>query len=197
MSRLFLIPMVLALTGCFPSGTREAHNFFVLDIPATTVKAATTRARTLVVAPTSVSGFYDTRELVFSREPGTRAYYQYASWTEAPARSIAALLEERLRQSGAFERIDSGARAPAGALLLRTHLDELYHEAEQAPGSVRVAIRAELVDGASGKVLARRSFTQSAAAPSYDAQGAVSASRKATGALLDEVSAWVDATAPR
>jgi ABC-type uncharacterized transport system auxiliary subunit len=42
-------------------------------------------------------------------------------------------------------------------------------------------------------VLARRSFSRSAPAASYDAPGAVQGFRQALGALLDEVVAWVDA----
>ena len=54
-------------------------------------------------------------------------------------------------------------------------------------------LTAQLSDPASRAVLARRTFTRSAPAASYDAQGAVQGFRQALGALLDDVAAWVEA----
>ena len=58
------------------------------------------RPTTLVVPPTSAASFYDTQDLVFSRSPGTRGYYQFNSWTERPGRAIHELLVARLEGSG-------------------------------------------------------------------------------------------------
>jgi len=101
-----------------------------------------------------------------------RAYYTYHSWTEPPGPGI-------------------------GELVLGIHLAELYHDAAAAPGSARISLTAELTDPARRALVARRSFTFSAPATSYDAPGAVRAFNQALGALLDEVSAWVDGAAPR
>jgi ABC-type uncharacterized transport system auxiliary subunit len=46
-------------------------------------------------------------------------------------------------------------------------------------------------------LLARRTFDRSAPAATYDAPGAVPAFNQALTAILDDVSAWVDATVPR
>lgn len=88
----------------------------------------------------------------------------------------------------------SGVR---GSLVLRTELDEMYHDAAQAPGSARIALSAELFDPERGAIVARRSFRRSAPAPTYDTQGAVKAFGEALGALLDEVAAWVDDAATK
>src|SRR5690606_21705561 len=130
------------------------------------------RASTLVVEATTAAPFYDTQSIVYSRAPGTRGYYQFASFTEPPARTIGASLERRLQGSGAFERVVFEARAGRDALRLRTHLEELYHDATASPGTVRVTLVAQLFDPASRALIDRRTFTQSAPAASYDAQGA-------------------------
>jgi ABC-type uncharacterized transport system auxiliary subunit len=46
-------------------------------------------------------------------------------------------------------------------------------------------------------LLARRTFERSAPAATYDAPGAVRAFGTAVAAILDDVTAWVNATAPR
>jgi cholesterol transport system auxiliary component len=193
----FVVVLALFVAGCFSSGTHEAQRYYVLEVPAgKTVPERAARPATLYVAPTSTAGFYDTQDIVFSRAPGTRAYYQFNSWTEAPGSSIHAALVARLERSGAFREV-AVPRGGASGLVLRTHLEEIYHDAGAPPGSVRVGLSAELTDGTQNGLIARRSFSRSAPAPSYDAQGAAKALGEALGALLDELVAWVDETAPR
>jgi cholesterol transport system auxiliary component len=132
----------------------------------------------------SVSGFYDTQEMAYSRSPGTRAYYRFNFWTERPQRSIQAQFAARLESAGAKP-----------ALRLRMHLDEIYHDAAEQPGTARIAVTAELVDPASRVVLARRSFSRSAPAASYDAPGAVRGFNQALAGLIGDIEAWVAAQA--
>lgn len=192
MRRALLVLLVL-LGGCFaPGGTREAQRYFVLEPAApTSVRAASTRDATLLLGMTSAAGFYDTQGIVFSRAPGTRGYYQLSSWTERPSRRIHALLGARLQQSGLFRTVATQGSGLRGDLVLSTDLEELYHDAARSPGEVRLVLRAELTDPAQRRLLARRTFTGTAPAPSYDAQGAVQAFNTALGAVLDEVVAWL------
>jgi len=81
--------------------------------------------------------------------------------------------------------------------VLSLHLAELYHDAAEAPGRVRVVLAAELLDPARRTLLARRTFEQSAPAATYDAPGAVRAFNHALAAMLDDIAAWLDGAAPR
>jgi cholesterol transport system auxiliary component len=145
------------------------------------------------VPPTSTASFYDTQDIVYSRSPGTRAYYQFNRWTERPGRAFHGLLVSAFERSGAFRTVSS---AESEGLVLRTRLEELYHDAAQAPGTARIVLAAELVEP-SRRVIARRTFSVSSPAPTYDAPGAVHAFRLAAAALLQEVLAWVDEHTPR
>ncbi len=180
---LATIAAAVLVTACSSFGEREADRYFILEA-ATSASAAPRSGSVSDVAPTSVSGFYDTQDIVYSRAGGTRAYYQFSHWTERPQRVIHAQLVSRL---------EDGA---AGGLVLRTHLEEIYHDAAQPPGAARIAISAQLVDPASRSVVARRTFVRAAAATSYDAPGAVQGFDQALGALLDDIVVWVGAQAP-
>lgn len=177
---LLSIPLLCAalLAGCVSGGSREAERYFILDAPPGRPAASAVR-----VAPTTAASFYDTQDIVYSRTPGTRAYYQFNHWTERPQHAIHALLAARL-----------GAGAQQGGLVLGTHLAELYHDAAQPPGTARIVLSAELSD-ASRRVLARRVFAHSAPAASYDAPGAVQGFHSALGTLLEDLAAWVEAEA--
>ncbi len=193
-----LVALAGVLTGCLSSGPREAQRFYVLEDPATpNARAETTRSATLLLAPATVSSFYDTQGIAYSRAPGTRAYYQYHSWTEPPGHRIGELLAARLESSGAFRTVASVTSTVRGDLVLSIYLAELYHDAASAPGSARVSLTAELTDPARRTFVARRSFSASAPAASYDAPGAVQAFNLALGELFDEVIVWIDGVVPR
>ncbi len=179
MKQAVVLVAAALLGGCLSFGSRDAERYFILDA------APGAHSRSAVrVAPTGVASFYDTQDMVYSRAPGTRAYYQFNRWTERPQQAIHAALVSRLEAGGR----NSG-------LVLRTHLEEIYHDAAQQPGTARITLTAQLVDPASRAVLARRTFSRTAPAGSYDASGAVQGFRQALGALLDDVVAWVDVQA--
>lgn len=188
------VVLAAALAGCLSQLERRAPHYHVLEAPGEPAKARATRAATLFIASTTAAGFYDAQPIAFSRQPGSRGYYQLNRWTERPSRRIHALLLERLRQSGGFEAVvGPSASGLRGDLVLETRLEELYHDAATRPGTARVTLSATLTDPAQRELVARRSFTRSAPAASYDAAGAVAGFNQAVGALLDDVVAWVDA----
>ena len=193
MKRFLAAAVLVVAAGCLPSGgTREAQRFYILGAPEPKPPAAVVPSpTTLVVPPTGTANFYDTQDIVFSRSPGTRAYYQFNSWTERPGRAIHELLLSRLEHSGAFKAVVGTDRPIANGLVLRTDLEEIYHDAATPPGEARIVLVAELFDASRNVSLARRSFSQSAPAPTFDAQGAVEGFRQALGALLDQVVGWV------
>lgn len=178
-----LIGLLLAVTlaGCAAMEGRPPHRYYVLQPRATVV--ATAFADRVVASRTTAATFYDTQDIAFSREPGTRGYYQFSHWTERPHRVIQAELSARY----------GGGR---DGYVLVTHLAEIYHDAAQAPGAARITLTAELTDR-SRRTLLRRTFTRSAAAASHDAAGAVAAFDRASGELLDDVVRWVDSEVAR
>ena len=187
-----LAACALALVACAGTGSNQTHRYFVLEAPSE--PAVTTAApvdTTLVVAPTIAAPFYDTQEMAFSRSLGTRAYYRFSSWTEPPAQTMAPLLVSRLEQAHAFRAAIPATSGIKGSLLLRTRLDEFYHDAVTPPGVARVTVTAEVIDPAQGTLLGRKTFAASANSPSYDADGAVQGFRQAVTAVLDDIAGWV------
>ncbi len=177
MNRAAILFAAALLAACAPQGPREPERYFLLAAPP-----GATADIAVELPPTSVSSFYDTQEIVYSRAPGTRGYYQFNRWTERPQRAIHGQLESRFADANAPRRF-----------ILTTHLDELYHDAAQRPGTARIRLTAQLADTATRSVIARRVFTAEAPAASYDAPGAVHGFDRALGTLLDEIVGWVSA----
>jgi cholesterol transport system auxiliary component len=189
---------IALVAGCTSLGSEEPQRYYVLEAPSAKGSAAgSPRGSALLVSPTTAPSFYETQEIVYSRAPGERGYYQFHAWTERPGRRMTELLVRRLERAGLFKTVATAMGGVQGNLVLNTHLAEFYHDAATTPGGVRVTITAELMDPARRVLLARRTFERSAAAATYDAPGAVRAFGIAVAAILDDIAAWVEASAPR
>jgi cholesterol transport system auxiliary component len=185
------------LPGCLSFQDVPPREYYVLDDPAQAGAARPVApvARVLLVNAASASPFYDTQSLVFSRAPGQRGYYQFAGWTERPGRRLTDLLMRRLEARGGFRSVAATTAGVKGDLVLNTRLEEFYHDTHANPGSVRIEVSAELVDTTGRTIVAQRRFAQNVPAAGENAQAAVAAFNRATAALLDEMSAWVEGAA--
>lgn len=190
---LFLL--ALLLVGCVNFGedrnTPPITHYVLTDFEAAAKPPGTPDPRTLLVLDTTTSTFYDTDTLAFSRQPGTRGYYQYARWTERPGKRFADLMRARLGSQGSFAAITAAGGHVRGDLLLDTELVEFYHDARSAPGSVHIVLRAELIDLKTRSLLGRSLIEQRVEATGYDAAGAAQAFNLATGRALDDLVVWL------
>lgn len=191
------LPALLA--GCVSLPDVPPRDYYVLEDRAKpgVAKPGAGTGRVLLVHPAAASPFYDTQSLAFSRAPGQRAYYQFAGWTERPARRLTELVTVRIEARGGFRSVASSTAGVKGEVLLNLRLEEFYHDAGTKPGAARIEVSAELIDIAGRTVLARRRFAQSAPVAEASAREAVAALNQATSALLDELSAWIDSAMAR
>ncbi len=164
MTRALVLAFSLLLAGCLSLDKVPPRDFYVLEDlrDGGAAVRGNPSDRVLLVAPTSVSQFYDTLSLVYSRAPGQRAYYQFAAWTERPGARLTTLLIRRLSAGGAFRAVASTTAGAAGDFILNTRLEELYYDARANPGSVRIELSAEMVDPERRTIVARCRFAQSA-----------------------------------
>jgi cholesterol transport system auxiliary component len=190
----------MLLTGCptFPDvPPREYYVLADLGKVGASKPAAPAGGRVLLVSPASASPFYDTQSLVFSRNAGQRAYYQFAGWTERPGRRLTELLMRRLETRNGFTSVALTTSGVKGDLVLSIRLEEFFQDTVAKPGSVRIEVATELVDYARRTIVAQRRFAQSAPTEGENAQAAVTAFNRAVTALLDEMSAWIEEAAAR
>ena len=179
--------------GCgLARGPRQ--DFHVLrDGGASTPAAAPTAApidKVLLVAASAPPGLYDTDRMVFSSDGRSRSYFQFGYWSERPAQSLQALATARLASAQRFREVVSSTSGVRGDLLLSLRLDELYLDAAEEPGLVKLSVSAELIDWRSRQLLGRRRFAQSAAVAQRDAGGLADAASRAVGVMLGELDAW-------
>lgn len=192
--------LALALPGCVnldlagEGKTREIV-YYVMQDGGRDAPPAAPSARTLLLADTTAGAFYDTDGMAFSSTPGTRGYYQYARWSERASKRFGDLLLTRLERERIFATVAQTGGNVRGNWLLTTDILDLHHDAAERPGVVRMELRAEVVDLGSRALVARKTFVQSVAVPSYDAAGAHQAFDRAATLTLDAIADWLKALA--
>jgi cholesterol transport system auxiliary component len=186
-----LLASSAVIAGCVGTTNLPPVQHYVLeDLGAAAQARRTTQAKpVLVVQPTSVSTFYDTQRLAYSRAAGQRAYYQFAAWTERPGRAFSELLSRRLGAPFTTDDVK-------GDLILHTRLEEIYHDAATTPGSVNISVSAELVDAAGRRVGEGQRFVRSVPTGANNAEGAVAAANRAITEVLDDVARWIEGVRP-
>lgn len=196
MRKIVWLPLVLAMSGCVNlglGGDKDASPiiYYVMEDAGRSIPDLAPASLTLLMADTEAGAFYDTDEMAFSNQSGTRGYYVFARWTERPGKRFTDLMLGRLEREKVFAAVAQSGSNTRGDWLLTTDILELYHDAAKQPGLVRFELRAEVVDLNSRSLLARKTFVQSVPASSYDASGAHKAFNEAVTRTLNEMSEWL------
>jgi cholesterol transport system auxiliary component len=188
-----------ALCGCTSlfGGGDASPTFFVWQDPGKSAPAAAASPRTLLVAPTLTATFYDTQQIVFAPDAGTRAYYQLAAWTDRPGKRFDVLLLERLLARNAFAGIAATTSGTRGDLVLAASILDIYHDNAKQPGVARLRVAVELADRGGRALLARRTLEQKVPLAAENATAAVTAFDAAVGRMLDELLPWLEREAAR
>ena len=196
---LAVLFLTTQLAGCLGGASTPPRTYYVLQdrAPADAAKPRAANGRSLVIAGASADVFYDVESLVFSRHPGQRSYYQFASWTDRPSRTVVRLAERRLEAGGQFAsvaRLTAGLRAD---LLLNIVVVEFFHDVAVNPAVVRVELTCDLIDWRSRSLLAQRTFTLTAPVKKDDAEGAADAFDRSVTEALNALVPWVEAEAAK
>ncbi len=200
---LLCLPLLLTMSGCVNLGLGGGKDdpsiiYYVMeDAGRTVAPSPSPSSLSLLIADTNAGAFYDNDNMAFSDQPGTRGYYLYARWTERPGKRFADLMIGRLEREKIFASVAQSGSSARGDLLLTTEILDFYHDAAKQPGVVKMELRAELVDLNAHTLLARMTFTQSVAAPSYDAAGAYKAFNEAVTLTLNEMNDWLKGLAEK
>lgn len=145
---------------------------------------------TLIVGEAGSNPFYNSTQIAYSRSDIARAYYQFSSWTERPAKRISVLLEQALVSKARFAAVADQSAGVVGDMELNFFLEELYHDAAGKPQFGRILVRVDLVDRKRRTMIARQRFAAKAPVQFPDAANAVRAMAQATVNVVDEISDW-------
>ncbi|MDD5365127.1 MAG: ABC-type transport auxiliary lipoprotein family protein [Gallionellaceae bacterium] len=192
MKKLFWLLPLIWLSACSGlPGPAQPSTYYVLTDPGPVEASPKTLPGVLLLREMDASAFYQEPRLAYSRIPGTRANYEFAYWTELPAKRLTWLLRQRLEAAGTFVAVAPLSGGVVGDYQLNTRLIDFYHDAATPPGEVLLLVEAELVRRDRGVLLGRRIFVSQQPVAAFDAAAAAEAMNRAANQVLDEIVAWL------
>jgi len=197
--RAAVAAMAALLAGCVSVsvGNSDAPGivyYLLADARAAAAIAPAAGARApLAIQPFGSDPIADSTAMVYSRRPGERAFYQFASWAERPSRRLALLVQQRLESRGTFTSVTQLGQPVNADWLLTLALETVVHDVSTTPGRAQLTLRAELIRRADRTRVAQRVFTAAPPVAEAAAPAAVAAFAAATADVLDELAPWVEA----
>ena len=184
-----------AMPGCSAltavSGAAESLDIYTLT-PARPVPVRS-NGRHLVVTPAAASGALMTDRILIKPNRLQAEYLPSGRWADAAPVLVQSLLVASLQNSGAFKLV---GRDDAGLIPDVTLLADLRDFQAEAPGAaggvwtVRIGIAVTLIDETERRVLAGRTFVQTATATSDQTLTLVNAFDAAMVQILGSVVRW-------
>lgn len=194
--RALLMFSALLLAGCSLQSNRVATaNFYDLGpLPAqasTGTPQTSLPAIAVSVADVTPAAWLDSQlmfyRLQYADAQQTRAYAQQR-WVMQPTALFTQRLKARIVQAGGVAA--SAIDGPTNLWQLRMEADDFTHVFESPDKSFgNVALRASLYNGRT--LIAQKSFTARAPAPSGDAQGGARALAAASDAVINDMLNWL------
>lgn len=160
--------------------------------PAPTAAAMRPTAPTLIVNPARATSGFNSRRIIYTREPHLLEYYAHSEWVDTPARMLAPLLVTALESSGAFRAVILTPSAAVGELRLDTEIIRLQHDLSSQPSTVRFTLRAYVVDNTTRQVLARHEFDERVAVSAETPYGSVVAGNQAVRQVLGQLAIFCE-----
>ena len=198
--RLAIIAATALLAGCVSVsvGTADGPSviYYVLADarPAPVLAPAAGTPARLAIQSVSADPLADSIAIVYSRRPGERAFYQFASWTERPPRRLANLAQQRLEARGRFAAVTQLGQPVHSDWLLTLAVETVVHDVSASPGHAQLVLRAELIHRRDRSRVAQRQFAAAPPVAEATAPAAVAAFAVATADVLDQLADWVETT---
>ena len=194
---LYSILLAALLAGCsLPGKPKDSATYYVLNDPGPVQRAPASHPGVLLIKEMDASVFYQDTRLTYSRAAATRGHYQFAYWSEPPARRLSWMLRHRLEAAGAFDTVIPLGAGVVGDYQLNTRLLDFYHDAATPPGTALLLLDAELVRRETATLMDHRVFVAQVPVEDYDAQGAADALGRAANQVIDDMVTWLARAVP-
>lgn len=178
--------------------------FYALDSARSEATAPVVKSRrwrdgnpapTLIVNPPHAAAGFDSKRIIYVREPHQLEYFAHSEWVDTPARMIVPLIVAAVENSGAFRAVVLTPSAATGDLRLDTEIMRLQQDFSRQPSQVRFTLRAYIVDNTTRQVLAQGEFDATVPAAGDDPRSGVRAANRAVHEVLESLAGFCSESA--
>jgi cholesterol transport system auxiliary component len=188
---------LLLASGCSildPAASTAPVNFYALDLAGSKLAAAARPAPqgapTLIVTPPRAAAGFGSQRIIYIRQAHQLEYFAFSEWIDTPARMLSPLILAAARNTGAFSAVVHAPTSASADLRLDTEVLQLQQEFFGEPSQVRFALRTDLVEEGSRRIIASREFVAVAPASPATPYGGVVAANQAVHSVLESLAAF-------
>lgn len=187
----FTVLICMMLGGCFSPVSLPQQNLYTLN-PAVKIMASKQHSsKTLLVMSTQASDELSTQKMAYVNKPYQLAYFAKNSWIAEPADQLSALITSTLQQTHYFKAVVTTPFVGVTDLKLNTYLYTLQQNFLFNPSREQFKLSAQLVNAATGKLIAEKTFQYAIPAGSNNPYGGVVAANRAIQQMLQGLVSFV------
>ncbi len=186
-----VVPWLVAGCAPFQQAPQQSPSLHVLQPGALPAKAARRSDLTLEVGVPRAAPGFDTPRIAYVERPYAIDYYSRSEWADTPARMLGPLLAAAFERSAAFRAVVLAPTSALAELRVDVELVRLQQDFTIKPSRADLALRVQVVDSRSRRVLATLVVEETEPAATQDAYGGVAATNAALERALERTVAFV------
>lgn len=193
MRALAAAALVVAMAaGCtlLPPEQTDAKKEVLSTLPEALPQRDTRPATLLVLRPDTQS-IYDTTQMAYMTRPYQVDYFTQYAWGATPSQMLLPLLVKTLENTHAFAAVLTAPYAGHYSYALRTDILELTQDFTARPPTLRLALRLQLSDGSTSRIIATKSVSLQEPLEQESPYAGVVAANSAAAKALAEVAKFV------
>ncbi|MGB8285255.1 MAG: ABC-type transport auxiliary lipoprotein family protein [Candidatus Aquirickettsiella gammari] len=145
---------------------------------------------TILVNQARPNAVYNSARMIYIPACYQIQYFTQNRWTDPPAQMLQPLLINALQHTDRFQAIINTPSTTYYDWILNTQLLSFQQEFISIPSRFRIAIRAQLINARTRRVISSEDFLVTQIAPHDDAYGGALAANQATQKILNEISCF-------
>lgn len=147
------------------------------------------KRKTILVSIPSSNPGYETKHMIYTLKPYELSTFSTHQWAGTPAQMLFPLLIQHIDNTNYLQATATPSLSAYKHKLLKTQLLEFHQDFTKHPSTIKISIRADIIDKAKDHIISTQVFTAEMPASSDTPYGGVIAFNHAAHILLDQI-AW-------
>lgn len=172
-----------------PIPTKTLHYYTLTAIPPACQTIQKNRPTILVTQPRA-NAIYSNPRMIYSPGCYQIQYFTQNRWADTPPHMLHLLLIKLLQNTGYFQAIINTRGATHYDWIINTQLLSFQQEFLNKPSQFRIAVRVQLINAHSNRIIATKEFMVVKPAPIDNPHGGAIAANIATKKILHEIAVF-------
>jgi cholesterol transport system auxiliary component len=183
---------ILLLHGCSIFKPIKGSPLYYYTIAATPLSSSCHAAKqytrnTVLVTQPRANAIYSSTRMIYIPDYYQLQYFTQNRWADTPPHMLHPLLIRSLQNTGHFQAIINTPSTTCYDWILNTQLLSFQQEFLTTPSQFRIALRAQLINARTNRIIATKDFIATEKAPMENPHGGVIAANQATQKALRKI----------